>query len=114
MDVKGYYRRVREIEASLPAGDVVVVSLETPDGGRAGVATEVARFNAAQLVVEGRARLASREETEAYKEELRAALETRRQVEARQRVQVHVVTEEDLSALKTGGRSGKKNSKGDE
>jgi hypothetical protein len=59
MDLKVYYRKIRIVEAEIADADVVMISLETPDGGRAGVATEVRRRLAAKLVVEGKARLAS-------------------------------------------------------
>ena len=41
---------------------MVVISLETPDGGKAGVPTEVSRRNAARLIVEGWAELANADE----------------------------------------------------
>ena len=41
---------------------VVVISLETPEGGKPGRATEVSRASAAQLIVEGKARLAGADE----------------------------------------------------
>jgi hypothetical protein len=62
MDLRVYFQKLRSFEASIPTPYVVVVSQETPDGGRAGVKTEVRREMAAQLVIEGRARLASEEE----------------------------------------------------
>jgi len=113
MDVKAYYRRIREIEASLPGEDVLVVSLATPDGGREGLRVEVSPFEAARLVVEDRARLATKEEAAAWKEEQRALLQARQKAEIRQRVQVHVMSEEDLQTLKTASRSGKKSREGD-
>jgi len=69
MDLKGYYRKVRKVESEIPEAEVVVVSEETNDGGKAGVMTEVQRAIAARLVVDGRARLATAEETEQFREE---------------------------------------------
>ena len=37
MDLRVYYQKIRKIEAELPEPFVVVVSRETPDGGKAGV-----------------------------------------------------------------------------
>jgi hypothetical protein len=62
MDLRHYYARIRETEATLEGDFVVVVSCETPDGGRAGVASEVPRALAAKLIVERQARAASEEE----------------------------------------------------
>jgi hypothetical protein len=69
MDVRQYYKKLRELEATLPEADAVVVSKETPDGGKGGVMTEVARRNACQLLLEGRARLANDAEAEAYRQD---------------------------------------------
>lgn len=66
MDVKEYYRKVRGIESTIDGEFAVVVSNETADGGKAGRKTEVAKLQAAKLVAEGRARLATEEETRQY------------------------------------------------
>ena len=58
MDLKNYFRKVREAEASILSPHVVVVSLPTRDGGVGGRLTEMSRELAAKLLVEGRARLA--------------------------------------------------------
>ncbi len=47
------------MEGQLKDPFVVVVSLETPDGGKPGVMTEVARLTAARQIVEGRARVST-------------------------------------------------------
>lgn len=62
MDVRQFYIVRRQIEESLPEGSVVIISLATPDGGRAGVRTEVDRKLAATLIAENRARLAETDE----------------------------------------------------
>jgi len=59
MDMRVYYRKIQEKEEELRDDAVVVISLETPDGGKPGVPTEVSRRNAAIMLVEGRAELAS-------------------------------------------------------
>jgi hypothetical protein len=66
MDLRAYYKKVREIENQLPSPFVVVVSLETPEGGRPGVLTEVVRLSAAKQIAEGRARAATDEESERF------------------------------------------------
>lgn len=75
MDVRVYYQKLRKIEAAMPEPYVVVVSRETPDGGKPGVKTDVPRSLAAKLIVEDQATLANPEETA----EFRADLERRRQ-----------------------------------
>jgi len=93
MDLKAYYRDIRELESSLPDEDVVVVSLVTPDGGRAGARSEVSRLLAAKLVIERKARLASGEEASQYRSELAEASERAREEAAASRVQVAIVRE---------------------
>jgi hypothetical protein len=73
MDLRGYWERIRNIEASIPDASVVVVSADTPDGGRRGVKTDVPRGVAARLIAGGKAALASPEEAE----EFRARVEAR-------------------------------------
>ena len=61
MDVRVYFQKLRQIESGLSGQDIVVVSKETPDGGRPGVLTEVPRSIAARLLMEGSADVASDE-----------------------------------------------------
>ena len=61
MDLRAYYQTIRRIEGEIREESVVIVSAATPDGGRAGVLTEVPRAVAARLVVEQKAELASEE-----------------------------------------------------
>lgn len=76
MDLKNYYRELAEQVAAIESKDVYVMSLATPDGGKAGVMTQVPKRVAGQLMVERRARLASEVEIaefEAAQEESRQA-----------------------------------------
>jgi hypothetical protein len=59
MNLKTYYQKIREIEESLVQPFVVIVSRDTPDGGRGGLLTEVPRWLAARMIADGRAHLAS-------------------------------------------------------
>ncbi|HSW49933.1 MAG TPA: hypothetical protein VLH09_07140, partial [Bryobacteraceae bacterium] len=72
----------------------------TPDGGRAGVRTEVARALAARLVVEGGARLATVEETDAYREEAAEARRLAQESATAGRIQVTVVSASQEEARK--------------
>jgi len=71
MDVKAYYQSIRRTEATISGEFVVMASLDTPDGGRAGTYTEVPRYLAAKLVVESKARFASDPEADAYYAKMR-------------------------------------------
>ena len=46
MDLRAYYDKIRTIEAVIDAVFAVVTSRATPDGGRAGVQTELPRLRA--------------------------------------------------------------------
>jgi hypothetical protein len=49
MDLKVFYQKVRQVEAGIEEPHVVVISHDTPDGGRAGVASEVKKTVAARM-----------------------------------------------------------------
>jgi len=72
MDLRAYYERVREIEALIGEGFAVVISRTTADGGRAGVKTELPRAVAARLIADGKADLASPEETAQHRSQAEA------------------------------------------
>src|ERR1022692_1649996 len=60
MDLQAYFKKIRAMEERLKDPSGVLVSLETQDGGREGVRTEVPRRIAATMIVEGTASLARR------------------------------------------------------
>jgi hypothetical protein len=62
MDLRIYYQKVRDTEAKIAEDFPVVVSRETPDGGKPGVRTQVPRRIAAKMIVEGIADLAKPKE----------------------------------------------------
>ncbi len=73
MDLRAFYQTIRKITAEITEDAAVIISRETPDGGRAGVKTEVPREVAARMIAEGTADLASPEQAA----EFRAAAEAR-------------------------------------
>lgn len=90
MDLRAYYQKIRETEGRLKE-PCVVVSLQTPDGGKAGVRTEVSRDVAARMIVDGRAREASEEEAREFMEQKAEAKRVAEQLAAAARMQVTVV-----------------------
>lgn len=101
MDLKLYFHKMRTIEATIPGEHAVVVSLETPDGGRADQLSEVSRAVAAQLVVQGKARLADEPETDEFKAAVREAKKAAEEVSMRDRVQLSVLNEADVELLRS-------------
>jgi hypothetical protein len=104
MDMRVYYRKIRQMEEQLREDPVVVISLETPDGGKPGVPTEVSRRNAARLIVEGRAQLANTEESTCFLEAQKQAKLAADEMEAARRVQFTVVPSTEMKNLKVGTR----------
>lgn len=104
MDLKGYYRKIREVEESIEQPHVVISSHATGDGGREGVMTEVTRANSARMIVEGKARLATPEESAAFYDRVKAAREAIEAEEAKKRVQVTMITEAQLREFREATR----------
>lgn len=107
MDLKVFYQKLRKIEAGIREACAVVVSLETPDGGRAGVRTEAPRAVAARLVAEDKARLAEPKEAAAFRQEMADASEAAERAVAASRVQLTVIPEAELLAMRGAARGGK-------
>jgi D-serine deaminase-like pyridoxal phosphate-dependent protein len=101
-----YFQKIRDIERSIAEPFPVVISLETPEGGKAGVATEVSREIAARFVTDGKVRLATEDERSAFHAESKAALAAAEEALAASKIQFTVVHDHS-------GRSGKnRNEKG--
>lgn len=96
MDLKQYFRKVREVEGALSEPYPIVVSLETSDGGKPGILSEVSRLVAAKMIIEGRALLATDVEKELYRDQQAAAKMNAEKAELARRVQVAIISESDL------------------
>lgn len=95
MDLKKYFRRIREIEAEIPEQDTFVTSLETPDGGKPGLITEVPRYTAAKMIAEGKAVLTSEADRESFRNRQKGAREAVTKAESSKRLQVAVISESE-------------------
>jgi hypothetical protein len=69
MDLRAYYQKICKVEAEISEPYVVLVSRETPEGGKPGVKTDVPRSLAAKLIVEDQATLATPEEAAQFRTE---------------------------------------------
>ena len=110
MDLRVYYSKVREAEAALTEEHPVMISLATSEGGKAGVPTETPRHVAAKLIAEGRARLATGEESDRFHESHREARAKFEQQEMAHRIRVMVIPQQDLkgSGLPESDSAGKR------
>jgi hypothetical protein len=107
MDLRAFFQKLRKIEQEITEPHVIMVSQETPDGGRPGRLSEVSRSNAARLILEGHAHLATTEEAAEFRAAARRAVEEVQQRMMADKVQVNVISEADLRALRSPSRSGK-------
>jgi hypothetical protein len=107
MDLQVYYKKIRAVEASLKEPSVVVVSLDTPDGGQEGLRTEVPRRIASRMIVEGAARLATIDEAREFLEQKAEAKRQADQAAAASRMQFTMISPSELRKLKGGVTAGK-------
>jgi D-serine deaminase-like pyridoxal phosphate-dependent protein len=105
MDLSVYYQKIREVEQRIAEEFAVVVSCDSPDGGKSGTMTEVARRLGAKLIVEGLARLASAEEAKAFQEAQAEAKKAAEEIAAAARLQLAVVPTAELERLRRGRKS---------
>jgi hypothetical protein len=93
VDLRQYFRKIREAEASLTDEYPIVSSLETSDGGKAGIVSEVPRSIAARMIVEGRAVIATEAERELYRQEQLDGKARAEKAELAKRVQVAFIAD---------------------
>lgn len=103
MDLRQYYKKLHELESKMPEAHVLVVSVETGDGGKEGVVTEVPRRNACQLILEGRARRADQKEVDEFRCQESLEREEFQRAKAASRVQVQLVNGEILKPAPAAG-----------
>ena len=70
MDIREYFRRLRQAESEIPGEYAVIYSTDTPDGGKAGRTVEVTKSVAAHMIVDGRGRMATESEIKAFRKEM--------------------------------------------
>ena len=90
MDLKAYYKKLRETEAALPA-EVILVC--------AGQFTEAPRAIAARMIVEGSAELASDADAAKFCEQVHEQYIEEQRRRAAASIQVSVITEEQARAI---------------
>src|SRR5258708_15554654 len=100
MDLKVYYQKMRQIEAQITENPAIIVSLETSDGGKPGMVTEVTRETAARMILEQRARLAGAEEAEEFRRRVEEQRKAADQAQAAGRMQFTVITDAEMKAIR--------------
>ena len=105
MDLRQFYKKIKEFEDGIKTKEVIVVSNETPDGGKAGVKSEAKRSLAARMLAEGRIRLATEEEALRFHQEKEDAYKRGQDLLNSGKVQLAVLTESELKAIKSALKS---------
>jgi hypothetical protein len=106
MDMRAFYQKARQIAETIAEAYAVVISLPTPDGGREGIASEVAKALAALLIVEGKARLATAEESQNFRDRAAEAKAAADRLVTASKVQITVLSDADFRALKGSSKKG--------
>lgn len=104
MDLRDFFRTIRDIEAQLEDPHVVIVSLSTSDGGKAGVHTEVSRKLAARMIAEGKARVATPEEAYVFHQQIQEDMAAVEKAALAEKLQVALVSDFDLESLRQSVR----------
>jgi hypothetical protein len=107
MDMRAYFQKIRDAVEEIEEPFPIVISLATGDGGKAGTPIEVTRPVAARMMVEGSARPAKPEEAQQFRERQIEAKRLADQAAAAARVQLTVLTTDDLNRLREPGKHGK-------
>jgi hypothetical protein len=100
MDLKQYFKKIKDTEETIKSPYPLIVSLETTDGGKAGVVVEVTRQEAAKALVDNRAVLATEEQKTEYFEREKARKKSAEKAELSRRLQIAIVSDSVVHEIK--------------
>lgn len=104
MNLRTYYQKIREIEQNLVEPFAVVESIETADGGKEGVLTEVPKPLAAKMIADGRARLAPEQAVREFHEKKAEAKRAADQEAITNKMQMMLVPTAELMKAKRSAK----------
>jgi hypothetical protein len=107
MDLRMYYQKIREMEATIVETYPVVVSLPTGDGGKAGVLAEVPRRVAAKMLLDGTALMATPEQVQLFVEQNALAAKEAADKMAASKMSFALMTPDDLRKIRGDASSPK-------
>ncbi len=105
MNMRQYYQKIKEVEEKILTPEVVVMSNETSDGGVAGIMNTVKKTVASRMIAEGRARLATEEEAQSFRQETNDAYRVSMEALNTAKVQLTVLSDQEMKAIKTALKS---------
>jgi hypothetical protein len=101
MDLKNYFKKIKDTESSIEEPYLLIVSLETPDGGKPGAVIEVSRHEASKALVEARAVRANEEQKEAYFKQEAERKKSAEKAELSRRLQIAIISDSELRTSST-------------
>ena len=101
MDLKNYFKKIKDTESSIEEQYLLIVSVETPDGGKPGTVIEVSRQEAAKAMVEGRAVRANEEQKEGYYKQEAERKRSAEKAELSRRLQIAIISDSELRTSAT-------------
>ena len=108
MDLKAYYRKIRDVEASIGDEYPIIKSLATEEGGEGGHLTEVACAVAARMITDGLAELATPKEARDLRARVVKARKDEQERREAERIQFTILSEADLRLLQRSGKTSRK------
>ncbi len=96
MDIRQYFKKIRDIEASIKEPYPLIVSADTEDGGKAGTIVEVSKEEAAKAIAEGRAVAASEQQKKDYFEQEARRRQSAEKAELSRRLQIAIISDAEF------------------
>ncbi len=96
MDLKQYFKKIKDVEASIEEPYPLIVSLETSDGGKPGTFIEVSRQQAAKAIAEGRAVAATSQQKKDHFELEAARRQASEKAELSRRLQIAIISDAEF------------------
>jgi len=101
MELRQYFKKIKETEAAIKEPYLLIVSLETADGGKPGTVVEVSRHEAAKAIVENRAVLANDAQKQAHLEQQATRRKLAEKAELSRRLQIAIISDSELRTSAT-------------
>jgi hypothetical protein len=101
MDLKQYFKKIRDTEGEIEEQYPLIVSLDTPDGGKAGAIVEVSRLQAAKAIAENRAILATDDQRTAHYAREASRKKSAEKAELARRLQIAIISDPELRSEAT-------------
>jgi len=96
MDLHIYFKKIKEIQATIKEEYPLIVSAKTEDGGKAGTVMEVSKLEAAKAIAENRAVLADAQQKKDYFEQVARRKQSVEKAELSRRLQIAIISDAEF------------------